>query len=468
MLFRISLVLLFSFTTIAKLAAKSNVHTIVVQSPRALEDALELLQLDSGKRIHFEDAPYTLTTRTERSFSGALPIPKSHTFLFEYDPTQSISTNVVNLLDSYMNIDDSILFELIADPFKKDEIYVVPSKYSETEDDRTNVAIRSILDKKISVTTEQNSTFKDLVNVICNEASTQDLLLVPNGYLKHIAIGSHSLTNKSARYCLAYIINELNNADIAWSVRRGPPFSNRDLAVLHLSKFQQSTGSYDVFSKFETTRPLLSASEMLARLMSRTVIYEDIEYLCPCSILRDEQDTPQIPRGGIIDFNFHSTSNGVSVFNAYVQTYNTMNDAGDFETEVIGDALYIFPILALDKNSISRPQEPLLTLNTSLPVTKASFREIVLHLVDTIARNSQKEVSLVNMPEELSDIKVSIPSKKRRPISHILSDISKQTGRNLIWKLLYSPNNKSFTLDVEIIGDINPTRSWTLLGQRPF
>jgi len=450
-----SKIFLFYLASIAISIAEAQTgitHKIIIESPRALNDALGQLQKDLDCIVTFEDAPYETSIRTEELFTGSFPTPQTHSFIFEYNPIDEFNTIISNLLESYNAIDNTATFEISTDPLFEDVFHVVPKSYIAQNNHSINIG--SIFEKEISIEMEKESSWVEIINSICSEVSQVSTRVFPSGFSTGTSLSDPiTFANASAQSCLTTVIKKLSDKKLSWAVRRGPPFrGGEDFAVLNILCFPPKDNTcQDVFLNFESIRPLFSSSSKLARLLNRTIIYEDIEYVCPCSLMRGPQGTPQIPRGGIIEFSFDSRTNDLSIFETSIQAYNTMNDAGDFEVQAIGETFYLFPIVAMDTNSIPQFQQTLLTQKISLPAMNTTVGEFINYMAEAISLTTKKRISCSNIQHELSEISISTPLFENKEVSHMLVDITRMIESELIWELLYHPHSKSYSLGVKKI-----------------
>jgi hypothetical protein len=184
---------------------------------------------------------------------------------------------------------------------------------------------------------------------------------------------------------------------------------------------------------------------MLGDLLDCSVIYEDIEYLCPCDVMRDAAGKPQVPSGDRIEFSYQSGANAFEVIEACVQTYNEQARAGKFEVHRIGSGIHVFPTLSRDANGDYQPRQSL--LDAAVPPRGSNMSPIdhLDQMIQNISAARSVSITRGEIPEEIQKLPPS--PAEGRTAAQVLSDLADLSGKKLFWELQYDPREVKYVLN---------------------
>lgn len=434
--------------SLSVLSPANAAEHLVVMSPRALNDALLLLQERLECAITFEDAPYEAKSRIQELFSEGPRVPKERTIMFEYQPGEQPIEIIKLMLDAYQKVDNSTVYSVQSDLSYENMYHVFPIKYLNQEGVWT--AYSSLLDERLTFAIQEGASWDDNLRDFCNQLSKAGTTIDYTGDFRGVSSCPAVFTNTTARDCLVHLAHDISlsqdGAVISWSIRRGPCVPGLDdFSVLFLSRIASTNREQAEYSIIvESQRPLSSAVRMLSNLLKCTVIYEDPEYTCACDVLSNGDGKPQVPSGGRMEFCFDSRTNALEVITASVNAYNEQNGAGKFVANKVGAGIHVYPTIVRDENGEHKPQKALLDEVVSLQGANTTFTDYLDQMTKNISGNRNTLIKCEELPEEILEVPLS--SAVGQTAAQVLSDLAVRTGTNLFWQLHYEPRDATFAL----------------------
>lgn len=430
------------------LAATSAADSLLVVSPRTLNDSLALLQKRLECVITFEDAPYEYISRVKEAYPGGMRIPREYEFAFEFQRSVAPIEIIMSLLDAYRKLDDTTIFKVEQDRSNVGMYHVFPVEYLDREGKR--VAYNSIMSRPISYVIQDGASREDSLHSLCNLLSVYGTTVDYAGEYYGGSFRPVVFTNAPARDCLMRMIRDITSSKdqgiVTWSIRRGPSSADYgDYAVLYISKVVSAgENGADHFMMIESQRPLSTAMQMASKLLDCSVIYEDPEYICPCDVLRDAAGKSQIPSGGTIACSYNSQASWREIVATMVSAYNEQNRTGKFMANEVESCIYVFPTLSRDENGDSIPRVALLDDLVSPKNEDMTTTDYLKKIIESIAIKHNVQIECEGMPEAID--KVLLLPETGQTAAQVLASISNLTGKKLLWQLHYNPRETKYIL----------------------
>jgi len=457
-------ILFFSGFCLAAALGSSQHRKIIIVSPRALNDAVAVLERTIHCAITFEDAPYYNDSRSEPLWAGAPRMAKERKFVFEYDQQEDTLKIIKSLLATYYKIDASAVFTVLKDDGQPPRFHIYPVK-AMAKDGRMLPYKSRFLSAQTFQLISGEALDVSLAR-LCKQLSTSNEEVVCSGrILSPQCERDVTLLATNGLSCmeqtLQYYDRSPSGLTLSWSIRRGPKMEKlNDFCVLSLRQMQSEQtlmqdGTNDVYVLVEAARPLSEALRILDKMIDCNVVYEDIEYKCSCDTLGDKDGHLQVPRGGIVDFSFSSKADSCQVVsdcvNAYNYGQNKVNEerinAGEYSIECrnTGPTILVSPSHSKDKTGTMQRAEPLLATQVSFVSSNKSVMSILQELSSAVTAATGKKIVVGNVP----DMEAVLPSfTAKGSAGEALSDLMQRVSPRFSCYLIFEPKDQLFRLDV--------------------
>jgi hypothetical protein len=436
----------------------SNQIHFIVEGPRALRDAIAILESQLNCIITYEDPKYLNTSSLYQAYTKGPVTPKIRKISFSYSPDNNLNKLKIidSLLSLYKQVDSLVVFKVFQASQYSNIFNVIPISYI----DNTGkiVEIKSFFDKNISLSIK--GSFYSLTEEICNLTSdnkkkSKVLLDRPPtlSFLKDSIAINKKAEARSIINTLLYEYYKSGKGVVSYNLVRDPQDDFCAL-ILYPSNVKPNKKLDEYIIHLEVYRPLSSALKILEEKLKLKIAYEDYPYSCSCDVMADSTKKPQMPRGGIFDFSFSTKSNPAQIILDCIDTYRKQNNAGEFALKQVDSVFYAFPIAGKDKDAIWKPCYPVLETYISLSVNSKPLITILNELCNRISLESKKKILLGTVPKSVSsNISLSF-NVSNQPANVSITRLIDFFNRSLSWHLIYEPNLNAYLLNIYEISKI--------------
>jgi hypothetical protein len=431
-----------------------NNHKIhfVVEGPRALRDAIAILETQLDCIITYEDPKYLNAESLYQAFPKGPVTPKIRKISFSYFPANDLNklTIIDSLLSLYKRIDSLVVFKVLQSSKYKNIYNVTPISYKDNAGKL--VEAKSFFDKNISLSTK--GTFYSVTEELCNlisENKTNSKILLGRAPAFNFLKDSFSITEKmdvrSILNTLLYEYSKLGKGVVSYNLVREQKDDFNALILYLIPEPSQNKLDNSVIH-LEAHRPLSGALKILEEKLKHKIAYEDFPYSCSCDVMTDSAKNPQIPRGGILDFSFSTKSNPGQIILDCIDTYGKQNNPGEFALKQKDSVFYVFPIAGKDKDAIWKTCYSILETHISLSIGSKPLNTVLNELCNRISLESKKKILLGTVPTSASsDISLSF-NVTNQPANVSISRLIDFIKSNLSWHLIYEPKLSTYFLNI--------------------
>lgn len=425
---------------------------IAVVGPRALRDAIRILEHQLDCVITYEDPKYQHATTLHQAFETGPMLPKFRSITFAYNPKKETDkTRIIeSLLDQYHQHDKTVVFKVFKSSTCEDIFNVVPVSSTNKAGELTSH--NSVLDAVVSLTATE-STYYAIAEQVCNLASkkpenptiwlgrppTQAFFKTPMS----IIAKSHALSHLNMLVCE---YNKMGEGRVSWNIVRDP---NNDFCALNFYPITPTLQkeSMPVTVHIEAYRPLSNLVRMLEADLGTPITYEDVQYICHCDVLTNLDGEPQVPRGGILAFSYSSQANPAQVVLNAIEAYNKQGNPGEFALKQTEGVLHVLPIAGRDKNGEWIAHKSLLETRISFSANLKSAQEILELLCESITEKTRQKVLLGSFPVLSPPTPMFSFTVDDKPSRLCLVELMKLWGDNFSWDFLYEPHLNGYVLN---------------------
>ena len=437
------------------IGASSMPVSVTSTGPRALRDAIQLLEQRLQCIITYEDPIYSNAASIVELYPSGPVIPQQRTVSLNIQRTETSSalSIVQSLLRHNQETDPTARFSAVVEGPKPLVIDVRPTQYKDKSG--ALVSQSSLLDPTISLSVTK--TYQEIAEQICQTVSRQSgnvtvmLSRAPTQEFAQAKIPI-SCDNLNARACLDRILLEYNQrtntakyGTLSWCLDRDPDNHYAAIRFYMIPPFEnkQQPASFG----FETARPLQDAVQLISLSTKTSVIYEDPPWGCSCEVLYDSEGKPECLRGGILRYSYSNLSTPQDILQKTVIAYNEEINPGLFSSKLVGQAVYVYPTQNMnvngDTNVISMP---ILEHSVSCSAKNVNLTTLVGMLCGELGKQTKSSIILGQLPLSGNAKQITYAASSRR-MDECLSDISAKMGGNLSWSLLYDPRTRAYSLN---------------------
>ena len=447
----ISILFLYGFCS-AAIADSLQHQKLIVASPRALNDAVSALERTIHCAITFEDAPYENDSRLEQLWAGGPRIPQERKLVFEFDQQGDPLKIIESLLAAYYQVDSNAVFTVLKSGDQPPRFHILPIKVMAKDGRMLPYESRFLSAQTFRL--RKGETLDESVERLCKQLSSTDESIIIDRPWTFSCETNITLSATNGLSCMEQILQYYSQLPgglaLSWSLRRGPEedhVADLDLRRLPSEQSAEQDGPKDVHVVLEVDRPLFSALRILDEMIDYNIVYEDIEYQCPCDTLRDKKGQPQVLRGGTLDFSFSLGTDSCEVVSNCVTAYNQQDNAGEYSAEC-GKAdrtIHILPTRSKDKDGNWQKVNPLLATPVSFLSTGKDAVGILQDFFSTVTATTGKKMVVGELPE-MRDAVLSFVAKGAG--DQTLLEVLLQIFPKDSCYILYEPQQQSFQLNV--------------------
>jgi len=429
--------------------------SITSTGPRALRDAIQLLEQRLQCVITYEDPIYGNASSIVELYPSGPVVPKQRTVSLDVQQLETPpALSVVQLLLQHNQVTNpAARFSTVVEELKPSVIDVKPAQYEAKNGEF--VSQSSLLDMTTSFSVTK--TYQEIAEQICQSVSHQSgnvtvmLSRAPTQEFEQAKIPL-SCNNLSARSCLDRILLEYNQRTntakfgmLSWYLDRDP--DNHYAAIrFYMIPPRQDKQQPSSFG-FETARPLQDAIQLISSMTKTCVIYEDPPWGCSCEVLYNGEGKPECIRGGILRYSYSKLSTPQDILQKTVTAYNEQINPGLFSSKIIDQAVYVYPTQNMKVNGDANIIDmPLLEHRVSYSAKNVNLTTLIGTLCGELGKQTKTPVTLGRLPLSSNAKQITYAVSNRR-VDECLRDISTKMDGNLSWSLLYDPRARSYTLN---------------------
>jgi len=427
--------------------------------PRALRDALLLVENQTRLVITYEDPKYTAPVMHAMWPGGPMAL-KEHAVSFQYRRGEARTPLELlrRLVATYNKSDGSAVFDVRRSPVAPDILDVVPVQ--NTEENGHLAPEDSLLSKPITLSA--SGTYLQVSRAVCALAAKEGepKMVGPIDMSHDSFTASHTsiaVVQQPIRTVLDTVIDSfrkdgrkvavtygLEHQSMSWYVNRMPDISVAQFQLVGLpSNFQ-----YPVLVSVESYRPLLDAIRIVGRVVHTPVVYEDPPWACNCEVMRLADGEVVGLRGGSFTFAFARAAPMLSVLSSAVGEYYLQNNPAQFSCKSVANVTVVCPTRSMtidDKENII--DAPLLAQPIEI-VGTYRLRDAVSDICKSISVHTEKRVRAGSLAPSIADRPVTLTGKYASSY-YCLSHIDGQLKSDVSWYLVYDPATAQYQLNAE-------------------
>lgn len=433
-----------------------TMHVIAV-GPRALRDAIRVLERQLQTVIVYEDPSYTNPITTRPLFAGGPTIPKTHTIYFDYSTQSSPkAVDVVRgLLKQYSQQDKNSVFDVTTSLEDSENLNVKPIEDSNQKGVLT--PYKSVLDNKVNVA--ESASYRDLAQRICSSIS-----LSSGGTSVGFQAAEPQLNllqdklvcnNEAGRNCLDKLLADFNSQSkllMSYYLDNDAFLPGFSAVIVYAIGQPQQNNVDDVQLSVEEDRPLAEATQILSHELNCTTIYEDPPWACDCEVMKDQHEHPQAPRGGVLTYSYSSRSDTTAIMAGCIKAYDAEDNPGQFSTRAIGNSQYVYPIASMTSDhKANRISKHILDNPVTFMSQNEELNTVLGKICASLAKTTNQPIVVGSVTGLISATHSLSYTSEGKPADVCLAELADRLGYNMSWHLLYNPYNQQYVLSGEAV-----------------
>jgi hypothetical protein len=409
-----------------------------VIAPRALYEAVGVLEATFNVPIPFEEWPYKLKDDSQELFPNSISrIARQRKISFEYDITKGLEQALSSLLAEYNNIDDAPRYHFVAAQTSREGVRVSP-KYSEVE--MENYA------PSLSHYNEYIPNPGDPLEAVFGNISDQYSKTIEDKVYHYAPscpayIPWDSLRLLGRKPTLEYLDTVIwdyyltTQTPITWSLLRVPVTHHEVLGCRIIRGFPQGERQLLISGQ----RPLSLALAIIQKDFGCLIVYEDLIFKEKCDLIYDAAGVPQIPRGGLIRYAYSLTNSVENILHDLVKAYSTQEGRGRYSVTNISANVYsIFPV----GSSCLQGAGNIKALSSiMLPEDRVMTVPEVFQYVQSISGHT---INIVDI--DSGHLNEAIPSTVSTGAMRFDSWLTRFAKDGMTWRMEYHPYTRSYHL----------------------